>query len=320
MIGSLVQCNFGGQWVNGKVVAHHYEEPKGVRHPYQIQLADDGLIYAPEDSDACIRLRISPPRFVIGAHVQCNYNGSWVKGKVVAHNYEQEGVLHPYQVKLEGGVLIYAPDDADAYIRLDADVYIRLETNALPELLETNVLPELLETNVLPELLAATDLPVNKSTNHEADRRLPMKPKTSGVWKMPSWAMKSKSGPPALNCSCGCDSPHHFLMKDVMMYWRGIVSDKASSAIPLSKRMEGESPKAIMPPEDSVPRLPSLPKTPLRDSKIARHEDSSCEDESTRMEASLLLALLESAQSEWVGPGTKLPTPASETRRPAGAA
>lgn len=62
----IMACLAPDVWARGEVVAHHYREPNwpaGQRAvPYQIRLldekADDGtavLIWAPEDSDACVR-------------------------------------------------------------------------------------------------------------------------------------------------------------------------------------------------------------------------------------------------------------------------
>ena len=60
------------------------------------------------------------PRFPIGARVECNC-GAWKAGTVVRHFYRQksfeEGVVAPYQVKLDDGKLIFAPADVDRVIR-----------------------------------------------------------------------------------------------------------------------------------------------------------------------------------------------------------
>jgi hypothetical protein len=42
----------------------------------------------------------------------------WAKGNVVRHNYEEpKGKFHPYQVRLTGGRLIFAPGDDDFSVR-----------------------------------------------------------------------------------------------------------------------------------------------------------------------------------------------------------
>ncbi|KAJ1447300.1 CobW/HypB/UreG, nucleotide-binding domain-containing protein [Pelagophyceae sp. CCMP2097] len=61
-IGALVECNLGGdpQWMPGVVVAHNYrEESWDVQQtaPYQVQLDDGDIIFAPFDDDLVIRSR-----------------------------------------------------------------------------------------------------------------------------------------------------------------------------------------------------------------------------------------------------------------------
>jgi hypothetical protein len=68
-VGARVQCRIGrGEegWASGVVVAHWYRAPSwptGQYAPYQIQLdrtdMGNGLIFAPYDEDACIRLEPS---------------------------------------------------------------------------------------------------------------------------------------------------------------------------------------------------------------------------------------------------------------------
>ena len=60
-LGARVEC-FGedGEWSGGTVVAHHYREPEWPLEawaPYQIQLDDGLLIFAPVDDNRCIRAR-----------------------------------------------------------------------------------------------------------------------------------------------------------------------------------------------------------------------------------------------------------------------
>jgi hypothetical protein len=64
----------------------------------------------------------TPPenfRYRVGTSVVC-YLGTlnWAKGEIVKHNFEQpKGKFHPYQVRLEGGRLVFVPSDDDFSIR-----------------------------------------------------------------------------------------------------------------------------------------------------------------------------------------------------------
>lgn len=69
-------------------------------------------------------------RFPVGTRVECNC-GQWKAGTIVKHFYTQssfaEGMCVPYQVKLDDGKLIFAPQDKDGVVRLlvgepDADI------------------------------------------------------------------------------------------------------------------------------------------------------------------------------------------------------
>ena len=58
-VGARVECARGGDtWAPGRVIKLHYHEEgfePGFFAPYQIELDDGGLIYAPDDDDNCIR-------------------------------------------------------------------------------------------------------------------------------------------------------------------------------------------------------------------------------------------------------------------------
>ena len=59
-------------------------------------------------------------RFTVGTRVECNCGG-WEPGTVVKLFYREPhfpaGFVAPYQIKLDDGTLIYAPDDEDGTIR-----------------------------------------------------------------------------------------------------------------------------------------------------------------------------------------------------------
>ena len=59
-IGQAVEANTGEAWVGGVVVALNYREdewPEGRTAPYQIELSDGRLIFAPYDDDSIVRAR-----------------------------------------------------------------------------------------------------------------------------------------------------------------------------------------------------------------------------------------------------------------------
>ena len=56
-VGDAVECNTG-EWSKGTIVALFYRDegmPPGMTAPYQVQLDDGRLIYAPADDDQLIR-------------------------------------------------------------------------------------------------------------------------------------------------------------------------------------------------------------------------------------------------------------------------
>jgi len=68
-----------------------------------------------------IQKKIDAMRFKIGSKVQCNVGDEWANGEVVKLNYRDEfmppGMVAPYQVKLDNGSLIYAPQDINDVVR-----------------------------------------------------------------------------------------------------------------------------------------------------------------------------------------------------------
>ena len=60
-------------------------------------------------------------RFAVGDAVECRTGDGFVPGKVTAHLYRDDfmppGVTAPYQIQLDNGKLIWAPEDDDKFIR-----------------------------------------------------------------------------------------------------------------------------------------------------------------------------------------------------------
>jgi hypothetical protein len=58
VVGDRVKCNTGDTWEDATVVDLMYQE-EGMPHemfaPYQLQLDNGNMIYAPADSDGCVR-------------------------------------------------------------------------------------------------------------------------------------------------------------------------------------------------------------------------------------------------------------------------
>ena len=117
-IGDEVQCWYNEKWERGWVVQQDYEEPQAVFHPYQVELDNNVLIYAPKDDDDHIQIA---RRFEVGACVLYRHSDDqseqWVTGHVVANNVvDREGKVCPYEVKLENGKLVNVLEDVDKYI------------------------------------------------------------------------------------------------------------------------------------------------------------------------------------------------------------
>jgi len=64
-----------------------------------------------------VEKRFKNLRFAKGDRVKCNTGSGWIAGEVVQLMYREAGVIAPYQVKLDDGKLIYAPEDNDMLIR-----------------------------------------------------------------------------------------------------------------------------------------------------------------------------------------------------------
>ena len=124
--GDTVECLTQSGWCKATVVDRLYRDdgmPPGLVAPYQLRLDEgDRHIFAPEDSKDVIRATaLARLRFAVGDSVECNLGERWAKGVVVDLMYREAGMasgaVAPYQVQLEGGVLIYAPSDVEEVVR-----------------------------------------------------------------------------------------------------------------------------------------------------------------------------------------------------------
>ena len=63
-------------------------------------------------------------RFAVGARVECARGDTWAPGRVIKLHYHEAGFepgfFAPYQIELDDGGLVYAPDDDDMWIREDS--------------------------------------------------------------------------------------------------------------------------------------------------------------------------------------------------------
>ena len=74
---------------------------------------------------ASMEFHATPPlRFAVGDRVRCKTGArSWKRGQIVKLHYREEswpqGEVAPYQIQLDAGVLIFAPEDSDCLIQAD---------------------------------------------------------------------------------------------------------------------------------------------------------------------------------------------------------
>ena len=89
---------------------------KNLNHA-ELKAGFDACIATPEQQEK----KKTAMRFAIGDRVSCNTGGGWQPGAVASLMYRDEymppGMVAPYQVKLDNGGLIYAPQDTDELIR-----------------------------------------------------------------------------------------------------------------------------------------------------------------------------------------------------------
>ena len=87
----------------------------GGAHPTTVGIEDEL-----RDAGAVLRSRETPLRFKVGDRVKCCVDeGRWASGTVIKLWWWQ-GFYAPYQVELDEGRLVFAPEDSDGCIRREA--------------------------------------------------------------------------------------------------------------------------------------------------------------------------------------------------------
>jgi len=197
---------------------------------------------------------LAVPRFEVGSDVYCKYQGCWTKGRVVAHHWkdpDEPKSVHPYQIKLDNGRLIYAPVDDEKCInrvpRFDVGSYVQCLLNSrlapascvvkndedgidCEEWATGRVVAHHYEEAGVPlrpyqvqledgRLIYAPtddDAVIKKVVFAVAKKRNDRRVAPSHV--TPSWAMSTKN---RATCACGC-LPHEYrtLMKNALACWR----------------------------------------------------------------------------------------------------
>ena len=137
--GDRVECHLDGDVWEPGTVAQLRVEFDGKIAPFHVKLDSGTYVYAPHDDDRFIRAPGSggaPPaeqlysarllRFAVGSRVECNLGMYWERGTVVSINYRDPRDLSsapaPYQIQLDSGGLVFAPEDSDSYIRREGKI------------------------------------------------------------------------------------------------------------------------------------------------------------------------------------------------------
>jgi len=129
-VGDRVDCSCEDCWKPGTVVKRWYSEEgfnKGHAVPYQIQLDNGDLIYAPTDTSDCIKRSTVPKkqlRFQPGMKVECLVEDGWLNGTITKLDAFANGRIVPYQIRIDSGDMrgdrVYAPVDNDRCVHLPA--------------------------------------------------------------------------------------------------------------------------------------------------------------------------------------------------------
>lgn len=131
---SIYNCD-GGRWVRAKVTSLRYQQDgwcPGFYCAYTVKVqgdvTPDGVPFMTpvrEDDERCIRAapplpKPPPPRFAIGARVECNGGDRGWRSGIVREIWPEapDGTLLPYRVELESGDSVLIPHDEDLGVRL----------------------------------------------------------------------------------------------------------------------------------------------------------------------------------------------------------
>ena len=133
-VGDRVDCHMGNdRWEPGSVerveVEQRDEDMNLYTAAYAVTLDNGGTAVAPHDDDRFVRREgvidtkksARMLRFSVGAKVEANMGGYWATGKVTSINYRDDsfatGVTMPYEISLDMGGSVFAPEDDDSVIR-----------------------------------------------------------------------------------------------------------------------------------------------------------------------------------------------------------
>ena len=123
-------------WATGTVERMDVEHEGGTA-PFAVKLDRGDTVIAPVDDDRYIRAEGARAttandvsarllRFAVGARVECNLGMYWERGRVVKLNYHDPRDLSappvPYEVELDSGGLVSAPQDDDQVIRRQGSI------------------------------------------------------------------------------------------------------------------------------------------------------------------------------------------------------
>jgi len=133
-IGDRVECKLPGEkYEVGTITEVWWRDPSwppGRVAPYQVRLEKQNvLIFVPQDHPEIIRKpgEVYRVRFPVGHRVLCKISHdpeTWEAGVIIAHKFpypQNPKITMPYQIKLDMGQIIFAPQDTDECIKEDSE-------------------------------------------------------------------------------------------------------------------------------------------------------------------------------------------------------